>query len=212
MLNIAVLGSGRGSNFQAILTAIQQGRIPGATIRVVISNNSGSGILEIARNNSLPAVHLSHRQFPSEDEFVDGLLLLLSAHGVNFIVLAGYMKRIHPRVVDAYRRRIINIHPALLPRHGGPGMYGKYVHEAVIAAGERLSGATVHFVDEEYDHGSIVLQKTVSVAADDTPETLAARVLEIEHEIYPEAIRRLATIDLHKSDEMSMAPQSRNES
>jgi phosphoribosylglycinamide formyltransferase-1 len=195
MLNIAVLGSGRGSNFQAILTAIQQGRIPGANIAVVISNNSGAGILEIARNNSLPAVHLSQRQFPTEDEFVDALLSLLSTHGVNFIVLAGYMKRVHPRIVHAYRRRIINIHPALLPRHGGPGMYGIHVHEAVIAAGDRLSGATVHFVDEEYDHGSIVLQKTVSVAANDTPETLAAKVLEIEHEIYPEAICRLATVE-----------------
>jgi phosphoribosylglycinamide formyltransferase 1 len=195
MLNIAVLGSGRGSNFQAILTAIQQSRIPGARIAVVISNNSGAGILEIARNNSLQAVHLSHRQFPTEDEFVDALLSLLSAHRVNFIVLAGYMKRIHPRVIQAYRHRIINIHPALLPRHGGPGMYGHHVHEAVIAAGDRFSGATVHFVDEVYDHGSIVLQKTVPVAADDTPETLAAKVLEIEHDIYPEAIRRLATED-----------------
>ena len=210
MLNIAVLGSGRGSNFQAILTAMQQGRIPGAKIALVISNNSGAGILEIARNNSLPAVHLSHGQFPTEDQFVDALLSLLGAHEVNFIVLAGYMKRIHPRVVDAYRRRIVNIHPALLPRYGGPGMYGSHVHEAVIAAGDRLSGATVHFVDEEYDHGSIVLQKTVSVAADDTPETLAAKVLEIEHEIYPEAIRRLATVDSRTNDEPSMSLQGRN--
>jgi phosphoribosylglycinamide formyltransferase 1 len=195
MLNIAVLGSGRGSNFQAILTAIQQGRIPGARIRIVISNNSGAGILELARSNSLPAIHVSQKQFSSEEAFVDALLALLSAHEVNFIVLAGYMKRLHPRVVKAYRRRIVNIHPALLPRYGGTGMYGRHVHEAVIAAGERLSGATVHFVDEEYDHGPIVLQKTVSVAADETPETLAAKVLDIEHEIYPEAIRRLATED-----------------
>ncbi len=212
MLNIAVLGSGRGSNFQAILTAFQQGRIPGARICLVISNNSGAGILEIARNNSLPAVHLSQKQFPTEDEFVDALLSLLSVHGVNFIVLAGYMKRIHPRVVEAYRRRIINIHPALLPRYGGPGMYGMHVHEAVIAAGERLSGATVHFVDEEYDHGSIVLQKTVSVAANETPETLAAKVLDIEHEIYPEAIRRLASIDVGNSNETSMLLHGRIES
>ena len=210
MLNIAVLGSGRGSNFQAILAAIQQGRIPNVRIALVISNNSGAGILEIARNNSLPAVHLSHRQFPTEDEFVDALLSLLRVHGVNFIVLAGYMKRIHPRVIEAYRRRIINIHPALLPRHGGPGMYGHHVHEAVIAAGDRLSGATVHFVDEEYDHGSIVLQKTVSVAPDDTPETLAAKVLDIEHEIYPEAIRRLATMDFRSSGETPVSLQSRH--
>jgi phosphoribosylglycinamide formyltransferase-1 len=212
MLNIAVLGSGRGSNFQAILTAIQQGRIPGAKICLVISNNSGAGILEIARNNSLPAVHLSQKQFPTEDEFVDALLSLLSVHGVNFIVLAGYMKRIHPRVVEAYRRRIINIHPALLPRYGGPGMYGMHVHEAVIAAGERLSGATVHFVDEEYDRGSIVMQKTVSVAANETPETLAAKVLDIEHEIYPEAIRRLASLDVRKSNEPSKLLHGRIES
>jgi phosphoribosylglycinamide formyltransferase-1 len=212
MLNIAVLGSGRGSNFQAILTAIQQGRIPGAKICLVISNNSGAGILEIARSNSLPAVHLSQKQFPAEDDFVDALLSLLSVHGVNFIVLAGYMKRIHPRVVEAYRRRIINIHPALLPRYGGPGMYGMHVHEAVIAAGERLSGATVHFVDEEYDRGSIVMQKTVSVAANETPETLAAKVLDIEHEIYPEAIRRLASLDVRKSNEPSKLLHGRIES
>jgi phosphoribosylglycinamide formyltransferase 1 len=212
MLNIAVLGSGRGSNFQAILTAIQQGRIPGASIALVISNNSGAGILEIARNNSLSAVHLSHRQFPSEDEFVDALLSLLSAHRVNLIVLAGYMKRVHPRVIEAYRHRIINMHPALLPRHGGPGMYGHYVHEAVIAAGDRLSGATVHFVDEEYDHGSIVLQKTIPVEADDTPETLAAKILEIEHEIYPEAIRRLAAAEVREHDEPSTIAQSRMKS
>jgi phosphoribosylglycinamide formyltransferase-1 len=212
MLNIAVLGSGRGSNFQAILTAIQQGRIPGAKICLVISNNSGAGILEIARSNSLPAVHLSQKQFPAEDDFVDALLSLLSVHGVNFIVLAGYMKRIHPRVVEAYRRRITNIHPALLPRYGGPGMYGMHVHEAVIAAGERLSGATVHFVDEEYDRGSIVMQKTVSVAANETPETLAAKVLDIEHEIYPEAIRRLASLDVRKSNEPSKLLHGRIES
>jgi phosphoribosylglycinamide formyltransferase 1 len=212
MLNIAVLGSGRGSNFRAILAAMQQGQIPGAKIAVVISNNSGAGILEIARENSLPAIHLSHRQFATEEEFVDALLSVLTKHGVNFIVLAGYMKRLHPRVVHAYRRRIINIHPALLPRHGGPGMYGIHVHEAVIAAGDRLSGATVHFVDEEYDHGSIILQKTVSVAAGDTPETLAAKVLEIEHEIYPEAIRRLATGDTLHGDETSALLQGSRES
>ena len=196
MLNIAVFGSGRGSNFQAILDAIQQKRIPAARIRLVVSNNSGAGILEIARMNAVPALHVSQKHFAGEQEFADTLLKQLRDHEVNFIALAGYMKQLHPRVIAAYRNRIINIHPALLPRFGGQGMYGRHVHEAVIAAGEKFSGATVHLVDEEYDHGPIILQKRVIVSPGDTPETLAAKVLKIEHEIYPEAIRRFADGDL----------------
>jgi phosphoribosylglycinamide formyltransferase-1 len=192
MLSIAVFGSGRGSNFQAILTALHNNRIPGAGIRLVVSNNSTAGILDIARANSLPALHISRTQYATEDEFVDALLAALRDHGVNFIVLAGYMKRLSPRLIALFRGRIINIHPALLPRFGGQGMYGIHVHEAVIAAGERTSGATVHMVDEEYDHGAIILQKKITVLPDDTPATLSARVLEIEHEIYPEAIRLFA--------------------
>ena len=192
MLNIAVFGSGRGSNFQAILTAMEQGTVPGARICLVVSNNSGAGILEIARANSLTAIHLSQKQFPDEQTFVDALLSTLRAQSANFIALAGYMKRVPPRVVEAYRGRIINIHPALLPRHGGPGMYGMHVHKAVIAAGENTSGATVHYVDEEYDGGKVILQQTVPVHPGDTPETLAARVLRMEHAIYPEVIRRIA--------------------
>ena len=194
MLNIAVVGSGRGSNFQAILTAMQQGNVPGARICLVVSNNSGAGILEIARANALPAVHLSQTQFPDEQAFAAGMLNLLHEHGADFIVLAGYMKRVPREVVRAFRDRMVNIHPALLPKHGGKGMYGPHVHEAVIAARERLSGATVHYVDEEYDHGRIVLQRSVPVFAEDTPETLAARVLEVEHTLYPDAIRQLAAL------------------
>jgi phosphoribosylglycinamide formyltransferase-1 len=192
MLRIAVLGSGRGSNFQAILGAIQQERIPAARICLVISNNSSAGILDIARASSLPAIHLSQKQYPSEGQLVDALLSLLRQHDINLIVLAGYMKRLHPRVIEAYRNRILNIHPALLPKFGGKGMYGHHVHEAVIQAGETESGATVHLVDELYDHGTIVLQRTIPVAPEDTPESLAAKVLHIEHEIYPEALRLIA--------------------
>ncbi len=192
MLNLAVLGSGRGSNFQAILTAIQQGEIPGTQVRVVISNNSGAGILEIARAHSLPALHVSEKQYPDENAFVDALLGILRSHNVNCVALAGYMKRLSPRVIRAYRNRILNIHPALLPKFGGKGMYGIHVHEAVIAAGEKFSGATVHLVDEEYDHGPILLQRTVPVSPGETPESLAAKVLVIEHEIYPEALRLFA--------------------
>jgi phosphoribosylglycinamide formyltransferase-1 len=192
MLNIAVFGSGRGSNFQSILTAINDGTIPGAHVGCVISNNSGAGILEIARTHGLPAYHLSWKGFPSEEEFVDRLLAVLRSHDTNLIVLAGYMKLLHPRIIGAYRNCIINIHPALLPRFGGKGMYGVHVHEAVIASGTPVSGATVHIVDEVYDRGAILLQKTVTVFPGDTPATLAARVLDIEHEIYPEVIRRIA--------------------
>jgi phosphoribosylglycinamide formyltransferase-1 len=192
MLNIAVLGSGRGSNFLAILTAIEAGNVPGARIVVAISNNSNAGILEIARRRGIPAVHLSERQFSNESEFVSRLLSVLSDHYVNFIVLAGYMKRLSPRVIRAYRNAIINIHPALLPKFGGKGMYGTHVHRAVLDSGDTMTGATVHIVDEEYDHGPIVLQRKVPVEPDDTPETLAARVLGVEHEIYPEAIRLFA--------------------
>jgi phosphoribosylglycinamide formyltransferase-1 len=192
MLDIAVLGSGRGSNFQAILREIQRGTVPSARVCLVISNNSTAGILQIARANSIPAIHLSQRQFPEEAQFVDRFLEVLQQHGVNFIALAGYMKRLHPRIIDSYRNRIVNIHPGLLPKYGGEGMFGMHVHEAVIAAGDRISGATVHFVDEEYDHGAILLQRTVTVASDDTPETLAAKVLTVEHELYPEALRLIA--------------------
>jgi phosphoribosylglycinamide formyltransferase-1 len=192
MLNIAVFGSGRGSNFRAILTAIEQGRIAGARIVLVISNNSGAGILEVARRHGLKTLHISRMQFATEEEFVDTLCGELSSKEVNFIALAGYMKRLPSRIVALYRNRIVNIHPALLPKYGGKGMYGMHVHEAVIASGDRVSGATVHLVDEEYDRGPVVLQREVAVQPEDTPERLAERVLEVEHELYPEAIRLFA--------------------
>jgi phosphoribosylglycinamide formyltransferase-1 len=192
MLQLAVLGSGRGSNFQAILRAIDGGRLPSTRVCLVISNNSDAGILALARSAGIPAQHLSQKQFPDEEAFAGAMLGVLRDHGADLIALAGYMKRVPPQVVRAYRGRILNIHPALLPKYGGQGMYGHHVHEAVIAARERVSGATVHVVDEEYDRGPVVLQRTVDVSPDDTPETLAARVLQVEHELYPEAIRQFA--------------------
>ncbi len=200
MLNVAVFGSGRGSNFQAILSAIQHGSVPGVTVRLVMSNNSAAGILEIARASCIPAFHLSQKQYSSEEDFADALLALLRRHDVNFVVLAGYMKRVPARIVAAFRGRMINIHPALLPKFGGSGMYGMHVHEAVLAAGEKESGATVHLVDEEYDHGAIIVQKRVPVMKDDTPQSLAARVLEAEHEIFPEALRLLAARDAQQEN------------
>jgi phosphoribosylglycinamide formyltransferase-1 len=191
-LKIAVFASGRGSNFRAVLDAIEGGKIQNAGIVLVISNNQDAGALAIAREHGIPAVHISQKQFREEKAYHNAIVQLLHEHGVNFIMLAGYMKMLDPSIIQQYKNRIVNIHPALLPAFGGKGMYGHHVHEAVIASGVKTSGATVHIVDEEYDNGPIVLQKSVDVSGDDTAETLATKVLHIEHEIYPEAIRLFA--------------------
>jgi phosphoribosylglycinamide formyltransferase 1 len=190
-MNIGVFASGRGSNFQAILNAIEQDFLP-ARVTLVLSNKGDAGALEIAHTHSLPAVHLSYKQFPDEASYASAMLDALRKHNVEIIALAGYLKKIPSVVVRQYKNRILNIHPALLPSFGGAGMYGHHVHEAVIASGAKFSGATVHLVDEEYDRGPIVLQKTVSVEERDTPEILAAKVLKIEHEIYPLVLKAFA--------------------
>jgi phosphoribosylglycinamide formyltransferase-1 len=191
-LNIAVFASGRGSNFKAILDEMEEGKIQNARIVLVVSNNPGAGALTVAREHTIPCVHLSRKQFDSDTSFNDGILETLRKHGVNFIALAGYMKKIDSAIVRAFKNRILNVHPALLPAFGGAGMYGMFVHQAVIASKARFSGATVHIVDEEYDRGPVVLQERVEIAEDETPETLAEKVLQVEHRIYPEAIRLFA--------------------
>jgi formyltetrahydrofolate-dependent phosphoribosylglycinamide formyltransferase len=190
-MNIGVFASGRGSNFLAILTAIERGILP-ARVTVLLSNRGDAGAFEIARSYSIPTVHLSQKQFPDEAMYAAAMLETLKRHSVEFVALAGYLKRIPPIVVREFRHRILNIHPALLPSFGGQGMYGHFVHEAVLASGVKLSGATVHLVDEEYDRGPIVLQKATVVEEGDTAETLAAKVLTIEHEIYPLALKAFA--------------------
>ena len=190
-LRLAVLASGRGSNFEAILNNIKQGRLD-ASIRVVISNKASAGALEIARQNRIAAVHISKKQFPEQEQFDEQLLSILNEYQVNFVVLAGYLKMLSPIVVRKFKNRILNIHPALLPSFGGKGMYGIHVHEAVLDYGCKVSGVTVHLVDEKYDTGSPVLQRCVPVQDDDTPETLAARVLKEEHQIYTEALQLFA--------------------
>ena len=192
MLNIAVFASGKGSNFKAILEAIEEQKISNAQVVCVVCNNADAGALMTARARHIPAIHLSRTQFDTDEAFNQTLLSTLHRYDVNFIALAGYVKRIDPSVIREYRNRIVNIHPALLPRFGGTGMYGMRVHEAVIASKSKQSGATVHIVDEEYDRGPIVLQRTVDVSEDDTPDTLAAKVLALEHELYPEAIKLFA--------------------
>ena len=195
-MNIAVFASGRGSNFQAILNAIHQGYLP-ARVTVLITNKADAGASEIARAQNIPAVQISQTKFSSEDAFAQELLDLLHNHQVELIALAGYLKRVPARVVREYRNRIVNIHPALLPAFGGPGMYGHHVHEAVLKSGANVSGATVHIVDEEYDRGAIVMQQEVAIAADETPDSLAAKVLTVEHEIYPRALKAFAEKRIH---------------
>lgn len=188
-LHIAVFASGRGTNFKAVLEKIESGEILNADITVVISNNSTAGALDIARSHSIPAIHCSRAQHGSDEEFTARLRFLLSEHDVNFIILAGYMKMIPQEIVRQFRHRILNVHPALLPAFGGDGMYGHHVHEAVISYGAKISGATVHLVDEEYDHGPVVLQECIAVDDTDSPDSLAEKVLKIEHRLLPEAVR-----------------------
>ena len=185
-LSIAVFASGGGTNLQALIDALKNGRLHGR-IGAVISNNSGAFALERARREKIPAFHVSGKLYPDSNDLLQRIFEILSENGINLIVLAGYMKLLPVEIVRKYRSRIINIHPALLPKYGGKGMYGMNVHRAVLESGDRISGATVHLVDEVYDHGSILIQRTVLVLPDDSPDALAARVLKVEHKILPEA-------------------------
>lgn len=190
-MNIAVFASGRGSNLLAIIDAIKKGKLK-AIVALVVSNNSDSGALRIAKENGIEAIHISRKKFSSDEEYVNSLMQELRKRNIDFIVLAGYMKKIPAEIVREYRNKILNIHPALLPAFGGQGMYGMNVHRAVIDYGVKITGVTIHIVDEEYDHGPIVFQKAIEVKDDDTPETLAERVLKVEHEVYPQIINLFA--------------------
>lgn len=195
MLNIAVFASGRGSNFEALHRAITEQHIS-ASIVVVISNNSTSGVLQSAEIFGIPALHISRKQFSDYVVFQQTILASLQKYKVNFIVLAGYMKKLDVQIIRAFPQRIINIHPALLPKFGGEGMFGIHVHNAVIAARERESGATVHYVNEEYDEGSIIDQQKIPVLETDTPESLAKKVLDVEHQLLPAVIKKISELSL----------------
>lgn len=190
-LQLGVFASGRGSNFEAILDAIREGSLD-ADVRLLLTNNPEAGALSIAQEFNIPTAVISKPEFESRDEFIQMMLSALDEHGVEFIALAGYMKKIPPEVINAYRNRVVNIHPALLPSFGGKGMYGHHVHDAVIVKGCKVTGVTVHIVDEVYDRGPIVMQRCVPVEEGDTPESLASRVLKIEHKLYAEALQLFA--------------------
>jgi len=184
----AAFASGGGTNLQALLD--HRPPEPAFRIGLLITDRDGIGALERARRAGVPTRIIPTKGRP-EAEVAAETLAALDEHGVEVVFLAGYLKLIPSSVVARYRRRILNIHPALLPSFGGKGMWGHHVHDAVIASGARLSGPTVHFVDEEYDRGTILAQWPVPVLPGDTPDTLAARVLQVEHRLYPLAADHL---------------------
>ena len=192
MLKISVLVSGGGTNFQSVIDAVESGFIPDAKIVQVISSSPRAYALERGKNHGIPGYVVSTKAYPDPSEKAERILALLQEKDTDLIVLAGYMSVVDEAIIRAYRGRIINIHPSLIPKFCGKGFYGKRVHEAVLAAGEKVSGATVHFVDEGIDTGEIIFQEQVPVLDGDTPDDLAARVLEVEHKILTEAIREIA--------------------
>ncbi len=193
---IAVLASGGGSNLQAILDYLAALAAQRAgDVVVVASDHADAKALNRARASGIEAL-------PLDAHLVDdGMIGALSARGVTFVVLAGYLRLVPAAVVAAYRGRIVNVHPALLPAFGGPGMYGQWVHAAVLASGACVSGATVHFVDDEYDRGVIIAQWPVPVAPNDTTSTLGSRVLAVEHLLYPRVVHSLCTGRIRLGDD-----------
>jgi phosphoribosylglycinamide formyltransferase-1 len=191
-VKIGVLASHEGTTLQAMLDACASGSLP-ASVVLVISNNSGSGALRRATAAGVPALHLSGTAHPDPAELDAAIRDALVEAGVDVVFLAGYMKRLGPKVLEAFAGRILNTHPALLPKFGGAGMYGMNVHRAVLAAGERESGPSVHLVDGDYDTGAVLSQRRVPVLPGDTPETLAARVQECERALVVDVFADLAT-------------------
>lgn len=191
-LRLGFLASHGGSNAQAIFDACRQGALHGEAC-VLISNNSRAGVRDRAERAGVPFYHLSSATHPVPAELDAAILQTLQNHGVEVVCLAGYMKKLGAQVLASYRGRILNVHPSLLPKFGGRGMYGIRVHEAVLAAGEAESGATVHLIDGEYDQGILLAQERVDICSDDSAEALQARVLAVEHRIYAETLQRIAT-------------------
>ncbi len=189
-MKIGFLASHGGSNVQAIIEACKDGSLQ-ASPAVVISNNRDSGVLARAAAEGLPRYHLSSKTHVSAADLDAAILKALADHEANIIVLAGYLKKIGPRVLSHFAGRILNIHPALLPKFGGRGMYGKNVHAAVLAAGETETGVSIHLVDAEYDTGPVIAQARVPIEPADTPETLAARVLRREHTFFAEILQKI---------------------
>ena len=189
---IGVFASGRGSNFIRIYENIQKGDIS-AKVGSLITDNASAAALEFAQTADIPGYVVHPKNFTTPAEFGEELLKILKNNEIEWVVLAGYLKKIPDNVVAKYSNRIINIHPALLPSFGGKGMYGMNVHEAVFKSGAKVSGVTVHLVNEIYDSGPIVMQEPVDIETCKDPEEIAKRVLRIEHTLYSKALQKLLT-------------------
>jgi len=192
LINIAIFASGTGSNAQKIIDHFRNSSQ--AKIALIISNKKKAGVLQIAEKENIPSLIVERDKFYSDASYLNEL----AEQKIDFIVLAGFLWRIPSALLHAYPNRIVNIHPALLPKYGGQGMYGHYVHESVLAGGEKESGITIHYVDDHYDHGDVILQVRCPVMKDDTAESLANRIHALEHANYPvvveELIRKLRAV------------------
>lgn len=203
MKKIAVLVSGGGTNLQAIIDKIENGTIQNVQIEVVISNKKDAYALERAKKHGIKGKCISPKDFEKREDFDNALLECLQAHKIDLIVLAGYLVIVPKNVIAYFRNRIVNIHPSLIPSFCGDGFYGLKVHEAVLSRGNKVTGATVHFVDEGTDTGPIILQKAVYVREGDTPEVLQRRVMEeAEWNILPEAINLIANDEIEVVDNL----------
>lgn len=193
MLKIGVLVSGNGTNLQAIIDKIQDGYIPNAEITTLISSSQNAYALERAKKYNIENTTISKKEFNSKELFDEALIDYFKARNIDLVVMAGFMLVLGSKFINSYHNRIINIHPSLIPSFCGTGFYGIKVHEAVLQRGVKITGATVHFVDEGTDTGPIILQKAVNVQENDTPEILQKRVMEeAEWVIYPKAIKMIA--------------------
>jgi phosphoribosylglycinamide formyltransferase-1 len=190
MKQIAIFASGEGSNAKKIIEHIAGNKKGNSTISLIVCNKPDAGVLKIAAENQIPILLIEKEKFFRGNAYVDEL----KAAKIDFIVLAGFLWKIPTVLIKSFHGKMINIHPALLPKYGGKGMYGKIVHETIIANKEIESGITIHYVDEVYDHGQIILQATCPVADDETSETLAKKVQMLEHRHFPAAVALLATL------------------
>lgn len=189
MKNIAVFVSGSGSDFQSVADGINNGTIKNGKIKLLISSKAGVYALERAEKMNIPSYVFAKKDYETIDVMYDEIIKLLKENDIDLIVLAGFLGILNEKIVKTYENKIINIHPSLIPSFCGMGYYGLKVHSAVIEYGVKLTGATVHFVNENADEGAIILQRAVEVAYDDTPESLQQKVLEVEHKLLPEAVK-----------------------
>ncbi|MEN9372285.1 MAG: hypothetical protein RLZZ64_1360, partial [Bacteroidota bacterium] len=181
---LAIFASGKGSNAEKIIQHfVNHDNIH---ISLIVSNKQQAGVLDIAQRNKIPTLLLEKKKFMETDEYVQ----LIKNQGITHIILAGFLLKVPDNLINTYNNKIVNIHPALLPAYGGKGMYGEHVHQAVIQAGEKESGITIHLVDEEYDHGKTLFQAKVVVDPNDTPDSLAEKIHRLEHEHYPSVIEK----------------------